>query len=781
MLLGSLVRCLLALCVFVSVQAGEDFYELLGVPRGANDKEIRKAFKKIAVNKHPDKNPDDPEAHDKFLKITRAYEVLKDEDLRKKYDTHGEEGLSENFGQRKYESWKFYQEEFGIYDDDQEIITLSRADFEMSVESTDDVWFVNFYSGHCSHCHTLAPTWREVARELEGVVRIGAVNCEDEWQLCRMQQIQSYPSLIMYPGRTKYFGDKTRKELVKYALKHTKVRVSELWAGNFEQTVKHGENDLPWLISFCGDGGDCMTSTSALKVAGVLDELVNVGTMDCHGNNEKLCETLGREYGTVFYADGTVEKGHGLEITTLVAQEVANQVLSQLPDVTDLDETKFREVRKGLREGTEGAWLVHFVEGQEGRHLELRKLPAMLADINVGRVDCQLMRDICNKLHIHKFPSFLVFKESGGYEIYYGRVTAHDVAAFARDASLIRLEALGPRDFETQRVGPFSSQTWFIDFFAPWCPPCMRLLPEFRKAARNIGEMVNFGTVDCTIHGDLCRTYNVRSYPTTIFYNQSKPHEYRGHHSVHALVEFIHDTLQPPVVKLSYQSFQQLVLNKGDDDIWLVDFYADWCGPCQQLAPEWRRLAKMMKQTKNVHVGMVECQEEQSLCQQQKVQSYPTLRLFPPKSRGGSYFSYNGWNRDADSLRAWAYEFLPSSVETVTYNSFQKNIAQSKDPWILDFYAPWCGHCQVFKPEFEKVAESLKGIGKAGKVDCTQEQGLCRQAGVNSYPTVRFYPGSQGGTQQNYHGWDIASQNAEEIIQFVKNNVPQKSDVHDEL
>jgi len=39
--------------------------------------------------------------------------VLKDEDLRKKYDTHGEEGLSENFGQGRYQSWKFYQEEFG--------------------------------------------------------------------------------------------------------------------------------------------------------------------------------------------------------------------------------------------------------------------------------------------------------------------------------------------------------------------------------------------------------------------------------------------------------------------------------------------------------------------------------------------------------------------------------------------------------------------------------------------------------------------------------------------
>ena len=48
-----------------------------------------------------------------------------------------------------------------------------------------------------------------------------------------------------------------------------------------------------------------------------------------------------------------------------------------------------------------------------------------------------------------------------------GRVTAHDVAAFARDSVGIRLEALGPRDFESSRVGPSSHDAWFIDFFAP--------------------------------------------------------------------------------------------------------------------------------------------------------------------------------------------------------------------------------------------------------------------------------------------------------------------------
>lgn len=46
---------------------------------------------------------------------------------------------------------------------------------------------------------------------------------------------------------------------------------------------------------------------------------------------------------------------------------------------------------------------------------------------------------------------------------------------------------------------------------------------------------------------------------------------------------------------------------------------------------------QMLKDTKNVYVGMVECQEEARLCQQQNVQSYPNLRLFPPKSKGGSY------------------------------------------------------------------------------------------------------------------------------------------------
>ena len=57
---------------------------------------------------------DDPDAHDRFLKISRAYEVLKDDDLRKKYDTHGEDGLKEDGPSgRGYQSWNFYNQQFG--------------------------------------------------------------------------------------------------------------------------------------------------------------------------------------------------------------------------------------------------------------------------------------------------------------------------------------------------------------------------------------------------------------------------------------------------------------------------------------------------------------------------------------------------------------------------------------------------------------------------------------------------------------------------------------------
>jgi len=74
--------------------AKRDYYEILGVDKGAGADEIKKAYRKIAIKYHPDKNPDDPTAEDKFKEAAEAYEILSDQDKRARYDRFGHQGIS---------------------------------------------------------------------------------------------------------------------------------------------------------------------------------------------------------------------------------------------------------------------------------------------------------------------------------------------------------------------------------------------------------------------------------------------------------------------------------------------------------------------------------------------------------------------------------------------------------------------------------------------------------------------------------------------------------------
>src|SRR4051794_12828241 len=70
-----------------------DYYDILGVDRGADDAQIKKAFRRLARELHPDRNPDDPHAEERFKEAAEAYEVLSDAERRRVYDAYGREGL----------------------------------------------------------------------------------------------------------------------------------------------------------------------------------------------------------------------------------------------------------------------------------------------------------------------------------------------------------------------------------------------------------------------------------------------------------------------------------------------------------------------------------------------------------------------------------------------------------------------------------------------------------------------------------------------------------------
>ena len=75
-----------------------DYYEVLGVDRNANASEIKKAYRKMAVKFHPDKNPDDSAAEEKFKELGEAYEILSDDDKRAAYDRYGHAAFSQGTG-----------------------------------------------------------------------------------------------------------------------------------------------------------------------------------------------------------------------------------------------------------------------------------------------------------------------------------------------------------------------------------------------------------------------------------------------------------------------------------------------------------------------------------------------------------------------------------------------------------------------------------------------------------------------------------------------------------
>jgi molecular chaperone DnaJ len=75
-----------------------DFYEVLGVTRTASDEEIKKAYRKMAMKYHPDRNPDDANAEEKFKDVQKAYAILSDREKRSAYDQYGHAGIDPNMG-----------------------------------------------------------------------------------------------------------------------------------------------------------------------------------------------------------------------------------------------------------------------------------------------------------------------------------------------------------------------------------------------------------------------------------------------------------------------------------------------------------------------------------------------------------------------------------------------------------------------------------------------------------------------------------------------------------
>ncbi|PRW61379.1 thioredoxin domain-containing 5 [Chlorella sorokiniana] len=126
-----------------------------------------------------------------------------------------------------------------------------------------------------------------------------------------------------------------------------------------------------------------------------------------------------------------------------------------------------------------------------------------------------------------------------------------------------------------------------------------------------------------------------------------------------ALVAAVTASAGHGVHHLTTDSFAEAV---GDGKVYLVKFFAPWCGHCKRLAPTWDQLGDAFKDSDRVVIASVDCTEQKEVCTQAEIRGYPTLKVY---HGGKAVDSYRG-GRDLESLKAYVQDQAKQLLDETT-------------------------------------------------------------------------------------------------------------------
>ena len=285
---------------------------------------------------------------------------------------------------------------------------------------------------------------------------------------------------------------------------------------------------------------------------------------------------------------------------------------------------------------------------------------------------------------------------------------------------------LDKNSFEKEVVQ--SKDIWLIEFFAPWCGHCQNFAPEYEKAARALKGIFKIGAVNADSEKELAGKYGIQGFPTVKFFGITKTNiqDYNGARSAQAIINYMFDRAKdivnkrmgqttntnskqktntnsnnnnnnqqkkkPPssdkdVLVLDDKNFDETIFKSKE--MFIVAFYAPWCGHCQKLLPEWNAAATQLKG--QIKLAKVDATVNQQLASRYQIQGYPTIKIFPPGDKTNSNIEeYNG-PRDEDGIVQYAlsklnsYGYVPDIPQLVNNDILKETCEEKSRICILVF------------------------------------------------------------------------------------------------